>query len=209
LEESRQKMRIPVALYFSIVSSVLLVLISIFRWYLIEIFTMSSVTFLGLLIILLFLISMSLNIIHIKRHVREENFRTFIPFLISTITILIIWFVPLTNIAVAWDFNANFKDREEVISMIKTGELASNVSYNRLITLPKEYANLSNGGGEILLEKEGDKLKVLFYTFRGILGDYSGFVYVSDDSEIQEGDFNKDFLRVEKKKEYWYWVISK
>ena len=136
-----------------------------------------------------------------------ENVRAFIPFTISIITILIIQFVPLTIIADAWDFKANLKDREEVVSMIKTGELVSN---KRLISLSKEYAYLSRGGGEIIVEREGDTLKVFFFTFRGmLLSGSTGFIYVSDDSQIQSGDFRMFFLKVKRIKENWYWVVSK
>ena len=152
-----------------------------------------------------FRISFILNIVHIIRSVRREKFRAFIPFAISIITILIILFVPLTNIAVGWDFRANLKDREEVVAMIKTENLVSN---KHLISLPKEYSHLSQGGGEIIVEREGDSLKVFFFTFRGMLSGNNGFIYVSDDSEIQSSDFRMILVKVKRLKENWYWVVS-
>jgi hypothetical protein len=210
VEVSREKKHIPIALYFSIVSSVLLILINTFRWDLIEILTVFLEPFLELFIILMFLVSMISSVVYFIRHMRKERFRSIIPFTISIITILIVWFVPFTNIILTWDFNMNLKDREKVVSMINSGELVSNVSHNKsLIALPKEYAHLSKGGGEVIVEREGDRLKVLFFTFRGVLDGFSGFVYISDDSGLQEGGFSTDFLQIEKKKEHWYWAASK
>ena len=39
----------------------------------------------------------------------------------------------------------------------------------------------STGGGDILVERENGRLVVLFFTYRGILSHYSGYVYSSDD----------------------------
>lgn len=210
MEVSREKKRNSIVLYFSIVSSVLFILINIFRWHLIEIFTVFLEPFLELFIVLVFLISMILSIVYFIRNVRKERYRSIIPFSISIITILIIWFVPFTNIILEIDFKMNLKDREKVVSMIQTGELVPDISYNEsLITLPKGYAHLSKGGGQVVVEREGEKLKVLFFTFRGILDNFSGFTYISDNSELQKGSFNADLHQVRKKKDNWYWISSK
>ena len=55
--------------------------------------------------------------------------------------------------------------------------LKPNVSHNAsLIHLPKEYKHLSKGGGEILVEKTGKDLNIVFYTNRGMLDNFSGIV---------------------------------
>lgn len=132
------------------------------------------------------------------------------PITINMVTILIVWFVPFTGIAITRDFSANLKGREKVISIIQSGDLLSNVSHNEsLIALPKEYAHLSKGGGEVVVERDGDTLKVFFFTFRGVMDNFSGFACISDNTELYQGDFNGDFLEIEKKKDYWYWGASK
>lgn len=130
MELSREKKRIPKVLYFSIVSSVLLMLINIFRWRLIEIITVFLEPLVELFIDLLFLGGVIWSIVYFIRNVRKERFGVIIPFAISIITILIVCFVPFTNIILGRDFNINLKDREKVVSMIKSGELVPNVSYN-------------------------------------------------------------------------------
>lgn len=209
MEAGGQRKSIPAALYFSIGSSVLLILITTFRWYLINTLIVFPAIFIGLFFIIILFMNITLSIIHIVRHVREDKFRAIIPLTIGIIALLIIRFVPLVNIAITLDFNMNFNDREKVVSMIKAGELQPNVFYNNsLISLPKDYAHLSKGGGEVVIEREGDRLKVLFFTFRGMLSGSTGFVYVSDDSGLYAGDFGTDFIQIKKKKENWYWMIS-
>ncbi|MEG0775450.1 hypothetical protein [Clostridium sp.] len=210
MEESREEKHIPTAAYFSIAASVLLILINIFRWHLIEVFSVFLLPFLEGPIILLFLGSMISSVVYFIRNGRKEKLRAIVPLTICIITILIVWFVPFTKINLALDFSKNLEQREKVVSMIQTGELMPNVSHNQsLIALPKEYAHLSKGGGEVVVEREGDNLRVLFFTFRGVLDSFSGFVYISDDTKLQEGNFNTGFLQIEKKKEHWYWGAAK
>lgn len=176
----------------------------------IEVFSVFLLPFLEGPIILLFLGSIISSVVYFIRNGKKEKLRAIAPFTICVITLLIVWVVPFTKINLALNFNKNLEQREKVVSMIQTGELMPNVSHNQsLIALPKEYAHLSKGGGEVVVEREGDKLRVLFFTFRGVLDSFSGFVYISDDTKLQEGNFNTGSLQIEKKKEHWYWGAAR
>jgi hypothetical protein len=207
MQVSTERKNISVALYFSIISSVLLITINIFRWPLIEIITIFLEPLVELVIGLVFLAGLISGVVYC---VRNNRLAALMPITISIVTILIVWFVPFTGIALTQDFEANLKGREKVISIIQIRELSPNVSHNEsLIALPKEYAHLSKGGGEVVVERDGDTLKVFFFTFRGLLDNFSGFAYISDNTELYQGDFNGDFQEIEKKKEHWYWGESK
>ncbi len=117
---------------------------------------------------------------------------------------------PCANTMLDLDFNTNLIDREKIISMVQSGELKPNVSYNQnLIQLPDEYKHLSKGGGDIMIEREGDTLKIFFFTFRGILDNFSGFAYIADNSVLSQTDFNGDFDEIIKKREHWFWGASR
>jgi hypothetical protein len=47
-----------------------------------------------------------------------------------------------------------------------------------MISLPNQTPNISAGGNEIETAKRDGKTYVFFYTFRGFLNSYSGFLYV-------------------------------
>ncbi len=131
------------------------------------------------------------------------------PIIIQGITILLVIFFPFTKIVLDIDFKMNKSDREEVIRMVEKGTLKPNVSHNStLIQLPEKYAQLSKGGGEIIIDKNGDDSSVLFFTFRGVLDNFSGFVYSPNDQRPSNRDFDGDFKQVEKLDENWYFVGS-
>ena len=86
-----------------------------------------------------------------------------------------------------WHFRRN--SRDEIIELIKAGQLKPNVSGNNIIcTLDNwDVPPISNGGNEIAIYKTNDdNLTVLFYINRGFLDHYSAFVYTNDKKKIQE-----------------------
>ncbi len=130
--------------------------------------------------------------------------------IINLITLLIVIFVPFTDIMLDIDFKLNLNDREKIVEMVKSGELYNETSYgSHLIKLPEGYKHLSKGGGEIVVEQEGETLKIFFFTFRGILDNFSGFAYISDDSKLLNTDFNGDFDQILIKKDHWFWGASR
>lgn len=89
--------------------------------------------------------------------------------------------VPFTDIWLEWYFDSYQADREKVVEMIKSGKLAPNVLHNpRLIALPPDSPGVSMGGNEVLVEGHDGGKYVFFFTYRGILDNYSGFLYVPD-----------------------------
>ena len=76
------------------------------------------------------------------------------------------------------DFKMHKTDREKVVSMVESGKLKENVPDSpSFIQLPKRYDHLSKGGGEVIAVQKGERLTILFFTYRGILDNFSGFVY--------------------------------
>lgn len=131
------------------------------------------------------------------------------PIVIQVITILLLIFVPFNQIILDIDFKMNKSERERVVKMVKNGELKPNVSHNSsLIHLPKKYEHLSSGGGEIVVEKSGDSYNILFFTYRGIMDNFSGFVYTPRDKEPSKKEFDSNFKEVDKMDKNWYFVGS-
>lgn len=97
--------------------------------------------------------------------------------------------------------------REEVVNLVKNKELISDISERPdLIKLPLKYRNLSEGGGEIIIEND-QGLSVLFYTFRGVVDNFAGFVYKENNMDITKEDFNcGNILDSKKLKDNWFWV---
>ncbi len=188
-------------LYLASASSILLILIAFFQWYLIDIITVFLMMPIWLVIFGFFIFITVKTIINLFKN------KDWKPFTIQLLTILLWLFFPFTQVMLDLDFKLNKSEREEVVEMVKNGTLQPNVSYNSsLIQLPEKYDQLSKGGGEIVIEKNGDM--VLFFTYRGILDNFSGVVYSPNDRKPKQSDFDGDFKQIEKLDGDWYFVGS-
>jgi hypothetical protein len=173
------------------------------EWKLIDFFT-EFLIFPVLLIVFGFFIVITVK--SLIALIKNKNWK---PIIIQIITILLLFFIPFNQIILDTDFKINKSEREEVVKMIKNGELKPNVSYNlSIIKLPKRYQHLSNGGGEIIVEKSGDNYNILFFTYRGVLDNFSGFVYTSSDHKPAKTVFGSDAKEIEKINKNWYFLGS-
>lgn len=196
-------MKLKWLLWLSILSGLLIILLQFFQWNLIEIFTPLLMPFVWFLIYGLFLVVFIVSIIWLFK---KKDWK---PFVVLIITILLLFLIPFNQIIIDKDFKENKSDRNEVIYKIKDGTFKPNVSYNSsLIHLPDEYQHLSKGGGDIVIEKQSESYSVLFFTFRGVLDGFSGFVYSPNDKKPQLDSFGGDFKEIVKIDEYWYFVSS-
>ncbi|ULT59479.1 hypothetical protein L1999_13545 [Neobacillus drentensis] len=188
-------------LFLALASSILVILLGFFQWYLVDKIT----EFLMLpvwLVIFGFFIFITVKVtIHLFKN------KDWKPLTIQLITILLWLYFPFTQVILDFDFKSNRTEREEVVQMVKNGTLKPNISYDpSIIQLPKQYHRLSKGGGEIVIEKNNDL--ILFFTYRGILDNFSGFVYSPYSKKPSHNDFDGDFKQIEKLDEHWYFVGS-
>ncbi|KGR74376.1 hypothetical protein CD33_14815 [Ureibacillus sinduriensis BLB-1 = JCM 15800] len=192
-----------VVLYLSVSSSLIILGFYLFRWGLIDAFSVFLMPFLWLLTVGFFIVGLVLSIIGVFKN------KYWKPLLIHLITILLLFLVPFNELSLKFDFLMKKEDRVEVISMISSGNLQPNVSHNKsLIKLPYKYNQLSSGGGEIVVERQGDAYSVLFFTLRGILDGFSGFIYSPDGLKPGKNDFGGDLKEIDKLNENWYFVVS-
>lgn len=190
-------------LQLSIISSVIVIFYMFFQWRIVDIIT-PFLMLPVLLIVFGFFVYVSVRAIITLFKNKEWK-----PIVIQVITFLLLFFIPFNQIVLDIDFKLNKSKREQVAKMIQSGELKPNVSYDAsLIDLPKKYEHLSSGGGEIVVEKSGDGYNILFYTYRGILDNFSGFVYTPNGQKPSKKAFNGDFKEIDKMDKNWYFVVS-
>ncbi|MCH6265881.1 hypothetical protein [Neobacillus citreus] len=190
-------------LYLSIFSSVLVILYMFFQWKIIDIITVFLMFPVLLLVFGFFIFITVLAIITLFKN------KDWKPIVIQVITILLLLIVPFNQIILDIDFKTNKSEREQIVKMVENGELKPNISHDSsLIQLPKKYEHLSSGGGEIMVEKSGDGFNILFFTYRGILDNFSGFVYTPNDQKSFKNAFDGDFKEIDKREKNWYFVGS-
>ena len=191
----------------SVIGSVAIILLNIFRWSLVDVLTPFLEPFVEIIVGGFFLILLIRSIVTAISRFKKEGKKALVPLIINAATLLIVFFVPFTRLTIALDFRMNLSAREQVVGMIQNKNLVPNVSYNKeLLALPKQYQNLSKGGGEVLVEPTEGSSNIFFFTFRGVTDNFSGFVYRSDDKQPSNGDFGCDYVNLIKMREYWYWM---
>ncbi|MCU7764715.1 hypothetical protein [Priestia megaterium] len=190
-------------LLLSLISSLLVILVSLFQWDPIDIITEFLMLPIWLFVYAFFIIMTIWTLIHLLKN------RKWQPFFIQLITILLWFFFPFNQINLDLNFRIHQDKREEVATKIENGVIKPNVPNSpSLIQLPKEYTQLSKGGGDIVVETKGKAKSILFFTYRGMIDNFSGFVYNPNDNKPSKSDFNGDFKQIKKVHKNWYYVSS-
>lgn len=190
-------------LLLSLISSLLVILVSLFQWDLVDIITEFLMLPIWLFVYAFFIIMTIWTLIHLFKK------RKWQPFVIQLITISLWFFFPFNQVNLDLNFKIDQDKREEVATKIENGVIKPNVSDSpSLIQLPKKYTQLSKGGGDIVVETKGKAKSILFFTYRGMLDNFSGFVYNPNDNKPSKSDFNGDFKQIKKVHKNWYYVSS-
>jgi len=106
---------------------------------------------------------------------------SFLPSSIMASAFLIVYLVSFTNLWLKADFAYYKNEREEIVKKVYERKIKPNVAHNSsLINLGNSYPLVSMGGNEIVVEEHAGLKYVFFFTFRGIMDNYSGFIYVPD-----------------------------
>lgn len=112
---------------------------------------------------------------------KEIGAISLLPLFFHLLSFLAVYFVPFTNLWLHANFVYYRSSRAEIVRKVNAGDLRPNVTHNSsLISLGREYPSVSKGGNEIAVEEHSGKKYIFFYTFRGILDNYSGFIYVPE-----------------------------
>jgi len=188
---------------------------------------------LRLVIIIVIVILILNSIAYSIRNIQIEKHKSFIPLSINLSSLILILFIPLSNI---WpdkllppkeidnnlyrtififkykdesyaDLDVYWDDYNEVIELIEDGELGLQIDDFEIIELPEEYQHLSDDG-IILFEKNGEHLKVFFYTFRGVLDNFSGYMYKQDGKTPDSDDFDGDWSQIVEERQNWFFCAS-
>ncbi|MCI0767760.1 hypothetical protein [Bacillus sp. TL12] len=187
----------------TIINGLILIFYHFLQWYLVEVLTPFAMPFLSIILHGGFFIILILTVIHVIKY------KSWKPF-ITQIMIIIIWLcTPFTLIYLKLDFIIYKENRTEVVELINRKELTPNVNHdNRQIHLPKQFATTSKGGGDVLIQHSKNGTSVFFFTYRGILDNFSGLIYTPNDVKPNKSDFNSEFKEIKKIEKNWYYVSS-
>ncbi len=116
--------------------------------------------------------------------VRSDGPKFALPFLICALTLAILAYAPLQQIALEQNFRWHRQDRERIVAQVEAGELKPNVPTNKnLIALGDRAPNVSAGGNDIVVDETDEGTYVLFLTSRGLKHTFTGFLRVPEDGD--------------------------
>jgi len=111
--------------------------------------------------------------------IRNGGAKFALPFLIYALTLAVLIYAPLQQIALQQNFHWQRQNRERIVARVEAGELKPNVDYNKnLIALGEREPNVSAGGNDIVVEETDEGTYVLFLTSRGLKHYFTGFLHV-------------------------------
>ena len=111
--------------------------------------------------------------------IRSGGAKFALPFLICALTLAVLAYAPLQQIALQQNFGWHREDRERIVVRVEAGELKPNVDYNKnLIALGDREPNVSAGGNDIVVDETDEGTYVLFLTSRGLKHYFTGFLRV-------------------------------
>lgn len=143
------------------------------------------------------------SLILLLRANRWRRLKFYAPIAANVIVVVAAIFVPFTDLWLAWDFKSHRKEREVVATAIFDGRIVPNYSHNpKLIALPGKHRDTSRGGGDVVLDYYNGSRSVYFFTFRGILGNSSGYLFMERDVPPSGGYI----VDVRKIAPHWYWI---
>lgn len=188
------------------VLSVVFLGVNFFQWDIIDVVT----PFLWLPIfamIILAMFGMTIWSVVYACRLYRERWRGFAPLIFCVLSIALSIGLHFTSTWVDVNFMLGKSAREKLVARIDSGELEPHSKFNhRLMSLPVS-SSISKGGEVSVLESGADKHFVFFFTFRGILDNYSGFLWVPTGRRPEEySDVGEPGTQIIPYGENWYFV---
>jgi len=129
-----------------------------------------------------------------------------LPLAINIGTLIIVQLVPFSDLWETWRFSGRISQYEAIVQMVEAGELLPGES--GVVTLPESYRYLSADNGRIWVEIDENATAVFFLTEQDGPGNFSGYLYRSDNNPPQQGDFLGRWRTVVQRQVNWYFCIS-
>ncbi len=143
--------------------------------------------------------------------VRDDGAKFALPALVYALTLAVLVYAPLQQIALQQNFHWHRQNRERIVARVEAGELKPNVDYNRnLIALGDREPRVSARGNDIVVDETDAGTYVLFLTTRGLRHSFTGFLHVpsgGDPRKFFEFE-DKPPSQLVRYDEDWYFVAN-
>lgn len=135
---------------------------------------------------------------------KPSAIKSYLAVVISLFSIIVLLSFPFRNAKVNLELELYDKGRNQVIEMVKSGDIVSSDWGNA--ELPIRFNHLSSDGN-IFIYQNDDEQVISFWVFRGMLSGSVQLVYSSKDEKlIYENEEGHSIVSIEKLKGHWYLV---
>jgi hypothetical protein len=194
-----------IAFVVAIITSALVLATQAFQWVIADRYTVFGIAALEWAMDYVFLASILVSVFALVRRMRLDKWRAAVPLLVNLLTLLLATGVPWTSLYLDYLWWHNERGYSEVVRLVQAERLKPAKGSDG-VKLPAQYSGLSTDGA-IGVEGSGASATVFFTTFEGILGHFSGYIYVPRNVKppvAGHGDWDQVIL----KKPHWYFVAS-
>lgn len=204
----------PVLLQVTIAACSLVLAVQILRWEIVSLLTPILEPFIEIGSYLFFAVVVVWGLIALIAGLMRHRpvRRTLISLGICAATFAIATFVPFNELELRANFRIHQGARTRIASEIVSGSYAGHVlrsgGRGDLVSLTPGERSLSDGGDAMVWREKGQTC-VLFFSYRGVLDSFSGFVYTSDDQAPPADAFIGQPVETQKLSSHWYWYASK
>lgn len=202
--------RVPFVTYFVALTSAAGLTVCVFRWQLVSILTVFIEPLVEIAVFGVFGIALVWAVIHAIVPFRGFRANRFSPFLLGLAASAVFLFVPFNRVELKVDFAVNLHNRTLVAQRIlasKSPDESMQGGRGDFVQLTGSESGLSDGGG-VMVWHTAQKQMVFFFTFRGILDSFSGFVYSTNDLPPEKEEFGGEWVEVTHLRKNWYWAAS-
>ncbi len=149
----------------------------------------------GAILVLIFIVVYSLKNRQLKRNL--------FPLVLNLLLIFLLIYQPFSPLLRKAEFSFNLEDRENIVNSIINGEIETTNTRGSLFRIPEEYRSSSLSDGKEVM-KMNDKL--LFFTSRGVLDNFSGYVYSPNGVEPTDEDVMAKIVKKQRMSKNWYFI---
>ena len=208
--ETKPKTR-STALLVALCALGVVLFVSVFRWTLVEYLTPFLEPLFEMVVGVFFIVALIWSLVHLIKAWKSGLVVSMLPSLVCLGTAAIAVFLPCTALTTDLDFRFHYAARTAVVNDVLAGTYENRTEggggRGDLITLPANLSYLSCGG-QIVRFQHQNRTLILFFSYRGILDSFSGFVYSSDDFPLTSGDFGGQLVEITHLRKNWFWAAS-
>jgi hypothetical protein len=197
-----------VVLRIAIVTSVLALAARALLWSIVDVLTPFAIWPIGMATAIALGVNLVFAVVHLALRARTDGVRAATPLAVLASAGALLTVVPFDHIAIRADYAFHRGQRARALVLYGQNHLEPvwTNPHGALLKLPPDLASASRGGGEIVTCGAGTDASLLFFTYRGMLGHYSGFLYRPDGTPPPDDCEDGRYREVVREDERWFFV---